>query len=656
MARNVVYQAAWIAELCRRHPDWDFDIQPHDGAMLVPVSSLVQGAPNSSNGNLPDLSAALNLSPRRSVRLLSDLYARVDDPQQVWTEMQAMANDPNWHLPGMMAVYRPAVFVSGARHYSLTKAVEMLGLGGGALWDVKTDTRHRMDVHDLETQIRRARDNGRIPLAVVAIIGTTEEGAVDPLPAILDLRRRIEQSEKPASFWVHADAAWGGYLATLGNLPPRTRALIKARVYQQAVTGQNTADYPGEMSVHWLEEFVGTCLGTNPPSDVVRRAYNQAADALRSDSPEVDSALDHLVTALGPESNQPIAPLRQEKGQEPGDDYLDAAIKQQQEFVDAHIVTRHEESRSQKTAILDEPLVRADPDVIRACLRLKDADSVTVDPHKMGYQHYACGAIAFRDDRCRLYVRQRAPYLTKLEQQARQPLVHVERKDDGEYSVKIESHGSYTLEGSRASAPATALWLATEVLPLRQDGHGKVVRDSWRAARHLYNLLVHWESHFENKLYVDEGQEPHFRFVVLTAGTTGEPLPPDTNLVIFGAVPTRGRTLARYNQLTDAIYRRFSISYERGEKQHSYSQPFFLSNTTFDHEYYPAEALKPVATVAGIEDFDEEYRKPGVTMSVLRATVMNPYLWSLAVHKRTDILKDFMVEMARVARTEAAAM
>ena len=48
---------------------------------------------------------------------------------------------------------------------------------------------------------------------VTAIIGSTEEGAVDPLCEILALRRKYQA--KGLSFNVHADAAWGGYFCTM---------------------------------------------------------------------------------------------------------------------------------------------------------------------------------------------------------------------------------------------------------------------------------------------------------------------------------------------------------------------------------------------------------------------------------------------------------
>jgi glutamate/tyrosine decarboxylase-like PLP-dependent enzyme len=52
---------------------------------------------------------------------------------------------------------------------------------------------------------------------VVATIGTTATGSVDPLPGILALRERH-------GFRLHADAAYGGYFRLAGNLAEETRA------------------------------------------------------------------------------------------------------------------------------------------------------------------------------------------------------------------------------------------------------------------------------------------------------------------------------------------------------------------------------------------------------------------------------------------------
>jgi tyrosine decarboxylase / aspartate 1-decarboxylase len=77
---------------------------------------------------------------------------------------------------------------------------------------VPTDGRGRMDVTALE-DLLAAGDIG----CVVATMGTTATGSVDPLPEILELRKRYE-------FRLHIDAAYGGYFILAGNLAPETGA------------------------------------------------------------------------------------------------------------------------------------------------------------------------------------------------------------------------------------------------------------------------------------------------------------------------------------------------------------------------------------------------------------------------------------------------
>ncbi|ORJ61603.1 pyridoxal-dependent aspartate 1-decarboxylase PanP [Geothermobacter hydrogeniphilus] len=96
-----------------------------------------------------------------------------------------------------------AVFVSRRGHYSLTKAVDLIGLGSDNLVRVDTDADNRINLKSLRQQIDRLRDEGIRPLAIVGIAGTTETGNVDSLEGLADIA-----GETGCHF--HVDAAWGG--------------------------------------------------------------------------------------------------------------------------------------------------------------------------------------------------------------------------------------------------------------------------------------------------------------------------------------------------------------------------------------------------------------------------------------------------------------
>ena len=96
-----------------------------------------------------------------------------------------------------------AVLASTQAHYTHARIGAVLGLAFEA---VACDRQDRLDVRALEARLARGGVG-----TVVATIGTTGTGAVDPLPEILDLRRRY-------GFRVHADAAYGGYFGLADNL------------------------------------------------------------------------------------------------------------------------------------------------------------------------------------------------------------------------------------------------------------------------------------------------------------------------------------------------------------------------------------------------------------------------------------------------------
>jgi glutamate/tyrosine decarboxylase-like PLP-dependent enzyme len=78
-----------------------------------------------------------------------------------------------------------------------------------------TDARFRLRVGALRDAVAADRAAGRLPFAVVASAGTTNTGAVDPLPELADFCAAD-------GLWLHADAAYGGFAA----LTDRGRALL----------------------------------------------------------------------------------------------------------------------------------------------------------------------------------------------------------------------------------------------------------------------------------------------------------------------------------------------------------------------------------------------------------------------------------------------
>ena len=101
-----------------------------------------------------------------------------------------------------------AVVASSQAHYTHGRIGSVLGL---PFEPIACDRQGRMDLRALEERLERGGVG-----TVVATIGTTATGSVDPLPGILALRERN-------GFRLHADAAYGGYFGLADNLGPEAR-------------------------------------------------------------------------------------------------------------------------------------------------------------------------------------------------------------------------------------------------------------------------------------------------------------------------------------------------------------------------------------------------------------------------------------------------
>src|SRR6266566_5409627 len=89
-------------------------------------------------------------------------------------------------MSGRADLPRMVVYCSEEAHSSVDKAVMTLGYGLESLRKIPTDSALRMDARALRDAVENDLRAGRIPLAVVATVGTTSTTAVDPVPAIAE--------------------------------------------------------------------------------------------------------------------------------------------------------------------------------------------------------------------------------------------------------------------------------------------------------------------------------------------------------------------------------------------------------------------------------------------------------------------------------------
>jgi aromatic-L-amino-acid decarboxylase len=111
-----------------------------------------------------------------------------------------------------VGVGRFTVYTSGQTHSSVEKACRIAGLGSAALrkLDVEPATLAARPEH-LRALIEQDVADGCTPALVVASVGATGTGAVDPVRELATIARQ-------AGAWVHVDAAWAGVAAVAPEL------------------------------------------------------------------------------------------------------------------------------------------------------------------------------------------------------------------------------------------------------------------------------------------------------------------------------------------------------------------------------------------------------------------------------------------------------
>lgn len=143
---------------------------------------------------------------------------------------------------------RKKIVASTQAHYTHGRICGVLGIPFEA---IPCDKDARMDMAALREKLEK-EDIG----TVVATIGTTATGSVDPLVSILELRERY-------GFRIHADAAYGGYFVLTDNLGAGTR-----EVYGHLTEADSIAIDPHK---HGLQPYGCGCVLFKDPS--VGRLY-----------------------------------------------------------------------------------------------------------------------------------------------------------------------------------------------------------------------------------------------------------------------------------------------------------------------------------------------------------------------------------------------
>ena len=202
----------------RMHDNYPYYHPQYAGQMLKPPHPVARIAYAMSlwvnpNNHALDGGRASSAMEKECVAELGQMFGW-KDPLGHLTGGGTMANLEALWIAGQLHSGKRIV-ASEQAHYTHSRISEVLGLG---FESVAVTADGRMDMASLEAQLQ----TGEVGTVVVTM-GNTGLGAVDPLPAIIELQKKY-------AFRIHADAAYGGYFTLASALGDETRAAYDALV------------------------------------------------------------------------------------------------------------------------------------------------------------------------------------------------------------------------------------------------------------------------------------------------------------------------------------------------------------------------------------------------------------------------------------------
>ncbi|MCB9638975.1 MAG: pyridoxal-dependent decarboxylase [Myxococcales bacterium] len=422
-------------------------------------------------------SQLIHLSMDRVLQLRREVYAHVlscEDPE-LFEDFHQRCEEARCESMGLASflaqheIAPPVVLAPASAHYSWTRAMKLLGLGKAQLWSVDVDDHMRLSPTALQERLDQAAAKDIPILAVVAVLGTTEFGAIDPVHKVQAIREAEEA--KGRGFALHIDAAWGGYLAS---------------IFRQ-------------------ED------GSMVPYKKLRRQFH----------------------------------------------YFPSE------------------------------------DVYQSFAALSKADTITVDPHKLGFLPYPAGALVIRDRETAMLLSEAPPYI-------------FDGADASPNQADLSHLGQFILEGSKPGASAASVYVTHQVWPLHLGGFGQIMR----------RLIMHGERLYELLRSLARDLEPHAILAV--------PFEADSNLICLGVNPLGNTSLAQMNRFTRALFQAMKFTAHEPLQTRS----FIGSFTSLSSQRLTTSQSERIFKMFQL-DTDSFEKKDGAGQDhifLLRHTLMNPWL------------------------------
>lgn len=228
--------------------------------------------------------------------------------------------------------------------------------------------------------------------------------------------------------------------------------------------------------------------------------------------------------------------------------------------------------------------------VYAAFAALGRTDSMTIDPHKLGFIPYPAGAFVARNREIAALLVESAPY------------VFEDPSAPAEAQIDFRQLGRFILEGSKPGASAASVFATHEVLPLHSDGFGALIASTIDASETLFDRLGALADRLSD------------------AATLVVPFEPDSNIVCVAVNPAGNAQLDTMNAFMRRLFDTMRFRAAAIPQVHE----FVGSVTSVSGDRVEVEARRELAARLGLElgSFDAS----GARLVVLRHTVMNPWL------------------------------
>jgi glutamate/tyrosine decarboxylase-like PLP-dependent enzyme len=232
-------------------------------------------------------------------------------------------------------------------------------------------------------------------------------------------------------------------------------------------------------------------------------------------------------------------------------------------------------------------------EVHAAFAALAQTDSITVDPHKLGYLPYGAGAFVCRDHRAMALLAEAADYV-----------FHTPSTEG--YLARYRHLGQFIPEGSKAGAAAAAVYVTHKVLPLDHAHFGLLPRQTVLAAEAFH------------------ARAEAFAVAMADVARATVPFAPDSNLVCLALNPAGNTDVARANAFVRALHDELRCD----PGQPLQLKQFFGSVTTLRPEALGDAHMRHILQALDLDpatlrtDGDDGSDR----LVILRHTLMNPYL------------------------------